>query len=131
MTMEGAIVSTWLFEVTDYEGTPVVLSTATWHAKAGNDAPGSHPEISDYLPDIQQAITSPDLVFQSTRDARSRIFYLLQAGRDAFAGKHLVVIVKYVTEIDRVRGYVSTVYLSRSVYSKGAQIWPKIQPHLP
>ena len=27
----------YVFETTDYEGTPVVLSRATWHAKAGND----------------------------------------------------------------------------------------------
>ena len=41
----------WVFEATDYEGTPVVLSRATWHAKAGNDTLGIHPEIRAYLED--------------------------------------------------------------------------------
>ncbi len=35
--------SAWIFETADYEGTRVVLSQATWHAKAGNGELGSHP----------------------------------------------------------------------------------------
>lgn len=123
--------SKWIFQTTDYEGTHVLLSAATWHAKAGNAETGSHPEISDYLADIQKTIESPDLVFQSHRDPRSRIFYLLNAGRDTLDGKHLLVIVKYVQEIDGVYGYVSTIYLSRSIYAKGTLVWTKIQQHLP
>lgn len=123
--------SEWIFETSDYEGTPVVLSRTTWHTKAGNDETGSHPEIRGYFADVQQAIETPDLVFQSTRDARSRIFYLLKRGAGTFAGKHLVVIVKYVQDTDGTRGYVSTIYLSRSIYSKGALLWPTTTPHLP
>jgi hypothetical protein len=114
----------WVFETTDYEGTPVVLSQATWRTKAGNGEPGSHPEIKDYLADVRAAIEAPDLVFQSTLDERSRIFYQLRTGRDNFAGKHLVVIVKYVQEATNRRGYVSTIYLSRSAYSRGVLLWP-------
>ncbi len=117
----------FVFETTDYEGTPVVLSRATWHAKAGNDTLGTHPEIRDCLEEVQAAIMSPDLVFQSTRDARSRIFYRLRAGRGDFAGKHLVVIVKYAQQPDGRRGYVSTVYLSRAVYAQGALLWPRTE----
>ncbi|MFQ5593696.1 MAG: hypothetical protein ACE5HA_06070 [Anaerolineae bacterium] len=84
----------FVFETTDHEGTPVVLSRATWHAKAGNDEPGTHPEIGSYLEGVRATIESPDLVFQSTRDKRSRIFYQLRAGRGDFAGKHLVIVVK-------------------------------------
>ncbi len=61
----------FVFATTDYEGTPVVLSRATWHTKAGNDTLGTHPEVRSYLEDVQATITSPDLVFESTRDARS------------------------------------------------------------
>ena len=86
----------WVFEATDYEGTPVVLSRATWHAKAGNDTLGTHPEIRGYLEDVEAVMASPDLVFQSTRDARTRLFYRLRVGRGDFVGKHLVVVVKYV-----------------------------------
>jgi hypothetical protein len=124
-------VSDWIFETKDYEGTDVVLSKATWHAKAGNDEMGSHPEISDYLVDIQKTIESPDLVYQSTRDIRSRMFYLLNAGRGKLEGKHLVVVVKYVQETENIRGYVSTIYMSRSIYTKGEQLWPNTQQQLP
>lgn len=118
--------ATWVFETADYEGTPVVLSQATWHAKAGNDELGSHPEIKDYLEEVRTTIAAPDLVFQSTRDVRSHIFYRLGVGRNNLTGKHLVVVVKYVQETTGKRGYVGTVYLSRAVYSRGVQLWPKL-----
>src|SRR5262249_37053756 len=35
----------FLFATIDYEGTPVGLSRATWHAKAGNDTVGTHPKF--------------------------------------------------------------------------------------
>jgi uncharacterized protein YuzE len=79
------------FGVRDYENNLVTLSSETWRVKAGNHKPGAHPEIRDYLAEIQRAIERPDLVFQSKRDVRSRIFYALGVGRDQFAGKHLVV----------------------------------------
>jgi hypothetical protein len=120
----------FVFEATDYEGTPVVLSRATWHAKAGNDEPGAHPEIRNYLADVQTTIESPDLVFESTRDERSRIFYRLHAGHGDFTGRHLVVVVKYVHEATGRRGYVSTIYLSRSVYSRGALLWTSLENNL-
>jgi hypothetical protein len=117
----------WIFKAVDYEGTSVVLSRATWQAKAGNDEPGIHPEIRDYLEDIQGAIKAPDLVFQSSRDERSRVFYRFGAGRGDFAGKHIVVVVKYIQEPTGRQGYVSTIYLSRSIYSRGIQLWPKTE----
>ena len=80
-----------------------------------------------YLEEVEATIMSPDLVFQSTRDARSRVFYRLRAGRGDFAGKHLVVIVKYAQQPDGRRGYVSTVYLSRAVYAQGALLWPRTE----
>jgi hypothetical protein len=117
----------WVFEAADYEGTPVVLSHATWHAKAGNETLGTHPEIGGYLEDVEAAIASPDLVFQSTRDARTRLFYRLRVGRGDFVGKHLVVVVKYVQQAGGRRGYVSTVYLSRAVYAQGVLLWPRME----
>jgi len=67
----------------------------------------------------------PDLVFQSTRDARTRLFYRLRVGRRDFAGKHLVVVVKYVQQVGGRRGYVSTIYLSRAVYAQGVLLWSR------
>lgn len=121
----------WVFSVLDPEGVPVLLSWETWLRKAGNGEPGEHPEIKEYLAEIQEAVVSPDLVFQSAWEPRSRLFYRLNVGRGRFEGKHLVVVVKYVTESGRVDGqemlqaYVSTVYLARSVYTRGALLWHK------
>ncbi len=71
-----------IFETTDYQGHPVVLSKTTWHTKAGDETTeGTHPEIRDYLEDIRHTIESPDIVFQSNTDERSRIFYKTGVGR--------------------------------------------------
>lgn len=117
----------YVFETPDYAGISVVLSRATWHAKAGNDTLGIHPEIRDYLEDVEAAIAPPGLVFQSTHDIRIRLFYRLRVGRGDFAGKHLVVVVKYVQQVESQRGYVSTVYLSRAVYAQGVLLWSKTE----
>ncbi|MEZ4528828.1 MAG: hypothetical protein R2941_23195 [Desulfobacterales bacterium] len=118
----------WMFETVDYQGTPVVLSKSTWYTKAGSEtADGTHPEIRDYLEDIKLAIASPDIVFQSSRDERSRIFCKIGAGRNEFEGKHLAVIVKYVYNFGEPRGYVSTIYITRSIYSKGVQLWIRMK----
>ena len=114
-----------IFETNDYEGIPVLLTQATWLVKAGDGEPGSHPEVREYVDDIRAAVESPDLVFRSTRDERSRIFYRLGVGRGDFVGRHLAVVVKYVSEPTGLRGYVSTMYLTRSVYSRGALLWAK------
>jgi hypothetical protein len=116
-----------VFETPDYTGISVVLSRATWQAKAGNDTLGTHPEIRDYLADVEAAIALPDLVFQSTHDTRTRLFYRLRVGRGDFAGKHLVVVVKYVQQAEGQRGYVSTVYLSRAVYAQGVLLWSRTE----
>jgi hypothetical protein len=124
MTSRGTAL---VFETVDYSNTSVVLSWATWRAKAGNAGPGEHPEIRAYLDDVRLTIEQPDFVFQSTRDARCRLFYRLSVGRGPFVGKHLVVVVKYVVEQTGERGYVSTLYLSRTVYARGEQLWPEIK----
>ncbi|NCO36978.1 MAG: hypothetical protein GW893_24360 [Armatimonadetes bacterium] len=97
---DGAPSASWVFQTTDHEGTPVILSRATWETKAGNGGIGDHPEpeIRDYLREVRGVVERPDLVFQSTRDPRSRVLYKLGAGRGEFAGKHLTVIVKYTRE---------------------------------
>jgi hypothetical protein len=101
------------------------LSKKTWTSKAGNGHPGIHPEIKEYLKKIMKLIQYPDYVFRSAKDERSRVFYKLGAGVYDFVGKHLVVIVKYVQDKNITKGYISTMYLSRTIYSKGEIIWPK------
>ncbi len=118
--------STWLFETTDYENTIVYLARSTWETKIFE-----HPEISDYLLDVGTTIQSPDLVFQSTRDERSRIFYHLYVGREKLKDKHLVVVVKYIQEEETKRGFISTMYLSRAVYSRGELLWKNLKQNFP
>lgn len=102
-----------------------MLSRATWQAKAGNEVSGTYPEIRCYLEDVKSAIEPPDLVFQSTRDDRSLIFYRLRAGRGDFAGENLVIVARYMQQASGRQGYVSTIYLSRAGYSQGALFWPR------
>jgi hypothetical protein len=89
------------------------------------DVLGTHPEIRAYLEDVEAAIASPDLVFPSIRDTRTRLFYRLRVGRGDFDGKHLVLVVKYVQQVEGQRGYVSTIYLSRAVYAQGVLLWSR------
>ncbi len=85
----------WMFATTDYAGTPVVLSRATWHATAGHDAPGTPPEIRGDLEAVRTTIASPHRVFASTSDTRSCLFSRRGAGQGAFAGTPVVVVEKY------------------------------------
>ena len=89
------------------------------------------PEIRNYQEDIRKTVEVPHLVFQSARDERSRIFYRLGIGRDEFAGKYLVVIVKYVHEASGRRRYIGTMYLSRSVYARGDRTMAKQEDRSP
>jgi hypothetical protein len=123
--LENDLESEFLFEIIDYSGIPVVLTRETWHSKAGNNQNGDHPEVLDYLREIQAAIQDPHLVFRSTHNTRCRVFYRLSSGRGRFTGKHIVVVVKYVLEEGGQRGYLSTAYLSRTVYARGERLWPK------
>ncbi len=118
--------STWLIETTDYEGTKVFLARATWETKIVE-----HPEIKEQLVDVETTIQSPDLVFQSTRDPRAKIFYRLYIGREKWQDKRLVIVVKYVQEEKEKRGYVSTMYLSRAVYSRGELLWKNFEQNSP
>jgi len=114
-----------IFEVQDYQGTPVVLGAQEWHAKIISAAPIGHPEVAEYLDDIRALIQDPDIVFASTQRSNTHLFYTLDAGRGEYKGKALVVVVKYVEEKDGLRGYISTTYLARGLYARGKIVWQK------
>lgn len=114
-----------IFQVGDYEGVNVTLGEREWKEKILSTAPIGHPEVRDYLDAVQALISDPDIVFESTRRADTRLFYRLNAGKDDYAGKHLVVVVKYVREKQETRGYVSTIYLARGLTSRGKILWQK------
>ncbi|HZQ07885.1 MAG TPA: hypothetical protein VFD70_14975 [Anaerolineae bacterium] len=115
----------FIFEVRDYEGARVLLGTAEWKKKILSRAPIGHPEVADYLDEIQTTISDPDVVFESTKRADARLFYKLNAGKREYADKHLVIVVKYVEEQKERVGYVSTVYLARGLYARGRIVWQR------
>lgn len=114
-----------IFEIADYSGVKVILGEREWKRKILSRAPTGHPEVADYLGEIKEAIFNPDIVFESTRRIDTRIFYGLNAGRGIYKGKHLVIVVKYVKGNQELRGYVSTVYLARGLYSRGRILWQR------
>lgn len=122
--------NTYVFEAFDPDGILVRLSQTVWEEKILSPTPIGHPEVKPYLDQIKEAISDPDLVFRSSRRHDVKIFYGLKVGVGEYAGLHLIVIVKYVVEEDgQMRGYISTTYLTRKIYSQGELLWKK--PDLP
>jgi hypothetical protein len=64
----------------------------------------------------------PEFVFE-TADYEGTPVALSRTTWSAKAGN----VVKYVEEATGRRGHVSTVYLSRAVYSRGALLWPRTE----
>lgn len=114
-----------IFQIHDYEGLPVILSREVWEDKILSSDPSGHPEVGPYLDEIQKAITQPDVVFESTHRQDVKLLYRLAAGVGRYEGLHIVVVVKYTQETEGIRGYVSTVYLTRKLYSRGKILWTK------
>jgi hypothetical protein len=114
-----------VFQVVDYNGITVTLSREVWEEKILSSEPGGHPEVAPYLDEIQKAITEPDVALESTRRRDTQILYRLGVGVGRYKGLHIVTVVKYVQEMEGARGYVSTVYLTRKLYSKGRILWTR------
>lgn len=116
-----------IFEVADYNQTPVVLTRTVWEEKILSPTPIGHPEVAPYLELVSHTIAEPDVVFQSTRRPDSNVFYCLNINDDQNHHLHLVVVIKYLNELSGKRGYVSTIYLTRKLYAKGEILWVKKQ----
>lgn len=114
-----------IFQIHDYEGLPVILGREVWEDKILSSDPSGHPEVGPYLDEIQRAITQPDVVFASTHRQDVKLLYRLAVGVDRYEGLHVVAVVKYVQETEGMRGYVSTVYLTHKLYSRGKILWTK------
>ncbi len=117
-----------VFQVHDYNGTLVTLSRQVWEDKILSSDPGGHPEVAPYLDEIRRAIADPDVAFESTRRRDVQLLYRLGVGKGRYEGLHVVVVVKYVQGPEGLRGYVSTAYLTRKIYSKGRMLW--VRPDL-
>lgn len=114
----------YVWQTDDYEGVNVVLERSVWQNKILHPVWG-HPEVKNYLDEIRLSIHAPEAVFASIRESRSRLFYRsgLTAGR--YAKYWLVVVVKYVREIEGLKGYVSTAFISRDIKKRGEKLWPR------
>ncbi len=112
--------SDYIFSIQDYQGTEVRLSKKVWEEKILSTSIG-HPEVSPYLETAIMLIKHPDIVFKSAKREDSSLFYRLKVNNK----HHLVVIIKYLKENNQLIGYISTIYLTRRIYSKGDIIWKK------
>ncbi|MBI5243478.1 MAG: hypothetical protein HY922_07285 [Elusimicrobia bacterium] len=114
----------FLWKAEDYEGVPVALEASVWRGKILHPILW-HPEVQEYPNEIRLSVQSPEAVFPSVRDPRTKLFYRsgLTAGR--YAGYWIVVVVKYVREPEGLRGYVSTAFISRNLKKRGDKLWPK------
>lgn len=113
-----------LFTVKDYQNRVVSLSKDSWFKKLLHPIFG-HPETEPYFSKIKTVIAKPDIVYQSKRDIRSELFYKAKVGKGKFIDCYLVVVVKYVMEEEKIRGYVSTVMFNRMLPKAGETIWQK------
>ena len=113
-----------LFKVRDYDGTEVTLEALVWHDKILHPVLG-HPEVEEYLNEIALTIQSPEAVYRSLRDPRSHLFYRSGLTREEFKGYWIVVAVKYVKEPSGLKGYVSTIFISRALKKRGERLWPR------
>ncbi len=109
-----------IFSVKDYRDIIVNLSETTWYDKI-LDLIFGHPEVRAYSKEIRSAISQPDFVFKSVRDQRSKLFFR-KLTRNFFSDYYLLVVVKYVKEIGRTVGYISTVFITDKLPNKGKRL---------
>ena len=76
-----------------------------------------HPEVTDFIEQIDNVLREPDTVRRSIRDERVVLYYRYEA--DLFVGKWIVVVVKRID-----RNYVSTIYVTDRIKS-GEVLWTK------
>lgn len=81
-------------EVSDADGTRVVLRAELWNDKILRD----HPELDGNLADVLRAVEEPDLVLPDPVFEGRRRYYL----RDAGPSRWLLVVVSYEQEPARI-----------------------------
>ena len=115
---------TILLKTTDFDSNKVILTNDTWGDKLMHPIFG-HPEIKPYFNKIESVISDPDVVFESFRDPRSRLFYKFNLGRGKLLDCYMVVVVKYIQENFEEVGYVSTAMFNKLLPKKGNILWQK------
>lgn len=95
----------WLFEIEDYSKKKVHLSLERW--KHINE---DHPEIAQYLEEIQETLKNPLGVSSLSDDEKINYYYKYFKNRPSPA-KYLLVIVKYLNG----EGFIVTAYFVRTI----------------
>ncbi len=113
-----------VWKTEDYAGVEVALERSVWQNKILHPILG-HLEVKDYLSEIRLSVQAPEAVFASVRDPRSKLFYRSGLTTGKYARHWIVVVVKYIKEPERLRGYVSTAFISRELKRRGEKLWPR------
>jgi hypothetical protein len=78
-----------------------------------------HPEMIEFVSEIEDVIQNPEIVIQSKADKNEEIYYNKKLTK-LFGNKWLCVIVKF-TNID---GFILTAYISRNLIN-GEILWER------
>lgn len=108
--MSGAENQDWLFTVATPLGFSVRVSRAEWTTILAK-----HPDLTQRVEDVKAALTAPDEVRQSRRDAAVLLFYRQEAAR----ARWVVAVTKRREEA----GVLITAYRTDAV-KEGKRIWP-------
>ncbi|MBI4531539.1 MAG: hypothetical protein HY709_08445 [Candidatus Latescibacteria bacterium] len=110
----------YLISTSDPEGTPVFLGEVEWqtHILA------YHPEVADFLNDVEGSIRRPDIRHRDPEDERVNLHYGQIAASRRLHPKlaYLLVVIKYVDAPERGfqrTGFVSSVYFLKELKRRG------------
>lgn len=110
----------YLISAVDPEGTPVFLGETEWQAHILKH----HPELADFLSDIERIIRTPDTRHRDPENERVWLYY---GGIEALRRLHpklayLLVVIKYVNAPERGfqrTGFVSSAYFLKELKRRG------------
>ena len=105
---------------TDADGIPVFLGYKEWNEHILT----RHPEISNFLDELKQAIEKPDLRHRDPEDPRVKLHYLEISQEKRLHPKlaYLLVVIKYINAPERQyqkTGFVSSAYFLKTPKLRG------------
>ncbi|MBF0452896.1 MAG: hypothetical protein HQK75_19500 [Candidatus Magnetomorum sp.] len=111
----------YIFEIEDHTGIPVRLSHSVWNDKILAPSPKGHPEVEKYFEEAKQTIQNPDIVLESRQRKNVHLHYKIY-NNDRDKKLFLTVVIKYLSETNKIIGYISTIYLTCKLM-RGKLLW--------
>ena len=110
----------YVISISDPEGIPVFLGEAEWQRHILIH----HPEVANFLNDVERILQSPDARHRDPEDERVHLHYGRIAEPRRLHPKlaYLLVVIKYVDAPEREfqrTGFVSSVYFLRELKRRG------------